>query len=363
MTTIEGLFGAGDAVGGTPHAFSSGSFTEGRLAAKAACKYIDDGKAEGIVVSDAQIKRRKEEIFKPLEHYKIYRNEIVAGTVNPHYINPQQGLERLQKLMDEYCGGVTVNYMTNEKLLNIGLKKLKIMEEDLESLAAKDIHELLRAWELKHRHRAAECVTQHTLFRKETRWPGYYYRGDAMKVDDENWHVLTVSRRDPKTGEYTMEKAPCYHLVSDKSSEMPGHEVRIELLPGRKGNGMSLVDLTRMASAMSVSSVRGEPRVNIIEKTDEEILAIANPLWRDLVKYSNEGKYGEFVEELLQFPGACHGSGGGRPPVRQQRAGQKPVRRLRLSRHYPPGRARDGSLPAAEHQEAGRMARQACPRL
>jgi adenylylsulfate reductase subunit A len=34
-----------------------------------------------------------------------------------------------------------------------------------------------------------------------------------MKVDDANWHVLTVSRRDPKTGEYTMEKAPCYHLV------------------------------------------------------------------------------------------------------------------------------------------------------
>ena len=91
MTTIEGLFGAGDAVGGTPHAFSSGSFTEGRLAAKAACKYIDDGKGEGIVVSDEQIDRRKKEIYKPLEHYKIYRNEIVAGDVNPHYINPQAG--------------------------------------------------------------------------------------------------------------------------------------------------------------------------------------------------------------------------------------------------------------------------------
>jgi adenylylsulfate reductase subunit A len=141
----------------------------------------------------------------------------VAGDVNPHYINPKQGLDRLQKLMDEYCGGATVNYMTNEKLLNIGLKKLAIMEEDLENLAAKDVHELLRAWELKHRHRAAECVTQHTLFRKETRWPGYYYRGDAMKVDDENWHVLTVSRREPKTGEYTMEKAPCYHLVADEA--------------------------------------------------------------------------------------------------------------------------------------------------
>lgn len=219
MTTVEGLFGAGDAAGGTPHAFSSGSFTEGRLAAKAACKYIDDGKAEGINVSQQQIDKRGKEIFKPMEHYKIYRNEITAGDVNPNYINPRQGLDRLQKLMDEYAGGVTVNYMTNEKLLNIGLKKMKMFEEDLEKIAAEDIHELLRAWELKHRQLSSEAVLQHTLFRKETRWPGYYYRGDAMKLDDQNWHVLTVSRRDPETGEYTMEKAPCYHLVGDEEEK------------------------------------------------------------------------------------------------------------------------------------------------
>ena len=38
--------------------------------------------------------------------------------------------------------------------------------------------------------------------------------------------------------------------------------------------------------------------LNIIEKSDEEILAMARPLWRDLVKYSNEGKYGEFVRNF-----------------------------------------------------------------
>ncbi len=216
MTSVEGLFGAGDAVGGTPHAFSSGSFTEGRLAAKAACKYIDDGKAEGIVVSEKQIADLKEKIYKPLETYTVYSNEVVAGSVNPNFINPRQGLDRLQKLMDEYCGGFGVNYMTNEKLLQIGLKKLKLLEEDMEKIAATDIHELLRAWELNHRVRTAESVFQHTLFRKETRWPGYYYRGDAMKLDDKNWHVLTVSHRDRKTGEYTMSKAPLYHLVDDK---------------------------------------------------------------------------------------------------------------------------------------------------
>jgi len=219
MTTVHGLFGAGDAVGGTPHAFSSGSFTEGRIAAKAACKYIDDGKAEGIRVSAAQIEKRREQIYKPMETYKIYRNEITAGSVNPNYINARQALDRLQKLMDEYVGGVTVNYMTNEKLLNIGMKKMKMLEEDLDKLAAENVHELLRAWEVRHRHMASEAVIQHTLFRKETRWPGYYYRGDYMKVDDANWHVLTVSRRDPETGEYTMEKAPCYHLIGEDEEE------------------------------------------------------------------------------------------------------------------------------------------------
>jgi hypothetical protein len=38
--------------------------------------------------------------------------------------------------------------------------------------------------------------------------------------------------------------------------------------------------------------------VNITEKTDDEILAMAKPLWRDLVRYSNEGKYGEFARNF-----------------------------------------------------------------
>jgi hypothetical protein len=38
--------------------------------------------------------------------------------------------------------------------------------------------------------------------------------------------------------------------------------------------------------------------VNIIEKTDQEILATAEPLWRDLVKNSNEGKYEEFAKNF-----------------------------------------------------------------
>jgi hypothetical protein len=48
----------------------------------------------------------------------------------------------------------------------------------------------------------------------------------------------------------------------------------------------------------SVSYASQELRVNIVEKSDEEILAIAAPLWRDLVRSSNEGKYGEFAKNF-----------------------------------------------------------------
>ncbi|HVZ52333.1 MAG TPA: hypothetical protein VG986_10225 [Pseudolabrys sp.] len=40
--------------------------------------------------------------------------------------------------------------------------------------------------------------------------------------------------------------------------------------------------------------------MNIIEKSDEEIRALAEPLWRDLLKFSNEGKYGDFVKNFAR---------------------------------------------------------------
>lgn len=61
---------------------------------------------------------------------------------------------------------------------------------------------------------------------------------------------------------------------------------------------MSSASQAAVRAELPTGSDHREPRVNIIEKTDEEILAIADPLWRDLVKNSNEAKYGEFVRNF-----------------------------------------------------------------
>jgi len=121
VTTVEGLFGAGDTIGGSAHKFSSGSFTEGRLAGKSAVRYVMDLKGEPPQVDDAQNRQLEKTIFKPLENYALGRNEIVAGSVAPSYLTPLQGLQRLEKLMDEYVGGISTFYVTSEPMLKRGL--------------------------------------------------------------------------------------------------------------------------------------------------------------------------------------------------------------------------------------------------
>ena len=103
--------------------------------------------------------------------------------------------------------------MTNEVLLNRGLELLGMLKEDLGRVGAENLHQLQRAWVLHHRVMTAEAVVRHTLYRKETRWPGYCYRSDYPKLDDKDWHVFVNSRFDPRTGEWTMVTRPYQQLV------------------------------------------------------------------------------------------------------------------------------------------------------
>ncbi len=38
--------------------------------------------------------------------------------------------------------------------------------------------------------------------------------------------------------------------------------------------------------------------MNIIDKTDEELLEMGIPWWEELIKYSNEGAYGKFIRNF-----------------------------------------------------------------
>jgi adenylylsulfate reductase subunit A len=215
MTTVQGLFTAADGVGASGHKSSSGSHAEGRIAAKAMVKFCMDNK-DHTPELDTPVDQLVEEIYKPVRNYLEHKDDTTAIDVNPSYITPEMLQFRLQKIMDEYVAGVSTLYQTNAKMMGVAELKLEMLKEDAEKMRAKDLHELLRAWENCHRILTAEAHMKHIQFREESRYPGFYYRMDYNFVDDENWKCFVNSIYDKETKTWTCFKRAHVDLV-DKS--------------------------------------------------------------------------------------------------------------------------------------------------
>jgi len=214
MSTVKGLFMMGDICGASGHKFSSGSHAEGRIAGKAAVAFVLDHKDFKPTITKSADELAAE-IYLPFEIYEKYKTYSTAPEVNPNYIKPRMVQARLQKIADEYFGGVSTWYMTSKTMLEQGLKLLQMLKEDALRTGAKDLHELMRAWENYHRIWSVEAHARHILFREESRYPGYYYRGDFLAIDDKNWKCFVNSKYDPKTGEWKCFKRDYVQLVSD----------------------------------------------------------------------------------------------------------------------------------------------------
>ena len=206
MCTTKGVFAAGDATGASSHKFSSGSHAEGRIAAKAAVRYIVKESPAMPTVDDATIEELKAKTLKPLDLFEEHKGFTSQTDVNPNYIIPKMFMFRLQKLMDEYAGGVGSQFTTSKMLCERGLELLGMLKEDSEHLGAEDLHELMRCWENVHRMYQAEAHVRTILFREETRWPGYYFRADFPKLDNDNWLCFVNCKMDPETEDWEMFK-------------------------------------------------------------------------------------------------------------------------------------------------------------
>ncbi|NOY39835.1 MAG: adenylyl-sulfate reductase subunit alpha [Nitrospirae bacterium] len=212
MSTVNGLFMMGDICGASGHKFSSGSHAEGRIAAKNATAFILDNK-DFVPTLKQNVDEIASDLYLPYEVFEKYKNATTDPAMNPNYIKPKMLQARLQKIADEYFGGCSTWYMTSKAMLEEGLRKLQVLKEDAAKMAAADLHELMRCWENYHRILSVEAHARHILFREESRYPGYYYRGDHDLIDDENWKCFVNSRYDVDTGEWEVKKVPYVQLV------------------------------------------------------------------------------------------------------------------------------------------------------
>lgn len=212
MTTVKGLFTAADGIGCSGHKFSSGSHAEGRINGKQMVRWVKDHpdfKPE----PEMNAQEAAEMVWKPVKTWFEHKDFSTMADVNPKYCKPAGMTMRLMKATNEYGGGVATHYQTNQAALEHLMELFEMMREDCEHLAAGDLHELMRCWEIFHRIYTVEAHCRHIMFRKETRFPGFYYRTDHNYQDDENWFCFVNSTYNKNTNEWSLRKAPYHRII------------------------------------------------------------------------------------------------------------------------------------------------------
>ena len=182
QTTIHGLYAAGDVAGGCPQKYVTGAMVEGEIAALHMVKELDAG--QKLPVNEAEEETALEEKIKEYNHY-------LTGTNDMFTVEALE--EAMQKVMDNYAGGISTHYQFNEKQLALAKDKIKQLIELSEDVAAEDMHELMFVYELRERLTVCLAVIAHLEARKETRWHSFAENLDYPKKD-RKWLKYVNSR-------------------------------------------------------------------------------------------------------------------------------------------------------------------------
>ena len=193
-TTIHGLFAAGDVAGGCPQKYVTGAMVEGEIAAKK-------------IVSQLNEERDKETTADENTEKKVLDAKI---TEYNRYLSNEGGMyetealeEAMQKVMDEYAGGISTYYQFNEKQLALAKEKIEKIEKLAENVNAGDMHELMFVYELKERLTVCKSVIAHLFARKETRWHSFDENLDYPKKSGDWLKYVNSKMEDGKITVFT----------------------------------------------------------------------------------------------------------------------------------------------------------------
>lgn len=187
-TTIHGLFAAGDVAGGCPQKYVTGALAEGEIAAQAIAERLE-GSGKGFVVNEVEDSELSENAFAKKSEYERFLNNKQG------LVDIEQTEEAMQKIMDQYAGGISTDYQYNEARLELADEKIKFLEQSIDNLAAQDADDLLRIYEIRERLTVCRSVIAHLKARKETRWHSFAENMDYPAKSDD-WLKYVNSRKE-----------------------------------------------------------------------------------------------------------------------------------------------------------------------
>lgn len=193
-TTIHGLFAAGDVAGGCPQKYVTGAMVEGEIAAK---KIVSQLNEERDKETTADENTEKKVLDAKITEYNRYLS-------NEGSMYETEALEEaMQKVMDEYAGGISTHYQFNEKQLALAKEKIEKIEKLAENVNAGDMHELMFVYELKERLTVCKSEIAHLFARKETRWHSFDENLDYPKKSGDWLKYVNSKMEDGKITVFT----------------------------------------------------------------------------------------------------------------------------------------------------------------
>ena len=193
-TTIHGLFAAGDVAGGCPQKYVTGAMVEGEIAAKKIVSQLNEERDKETTTDE---NTEKKVLDAKITEYNRYLS-------NEGSMYETEALEEaMQKVMDEYAGGISTHYQFNEKQLALAKEKIEKIEKLAENVNAGDMHELMFVYELKERLTVCKSVIAHLFARKETRWHSFDENLDYPKKSGDWLKYVNSKMEDGKITVFT----------------------------------------------------------------------------------------------------------------------------------------------------------------
>ena len=200
-TTVKGLFAAGDVAGGCPQKYVTGALAEGEIAAESMTEYVKALKEKSKAVKEDAAVHKTETMIDTAAALKKkeYESHLLAqknDSEDTFFITAEQLEEAMQKVMDQYAGGIATDYQYNEERLVIGKKRIGELLGMVDELKAKDMFELKDIYEVRERLIVCQTLIEHLRARKETRWHSFGENTDYPE-ESSKWLKYVNSKRKP----------------------------------------------------------------------------------------------------------------------------------------------------------------------
>ncbi|MTV48229.1 adenylyl-sulfate reductase subunit alpha [Heliobacillus mobilis] len=190
-TTVTGLYAAGDAAGGAPKKYVTGSMAEGAIAAETFFNEIQDWREPRPDAWQIAVCAALQRARQPLEP----KEDSTKGNCENNNKSQIRRLEeQLQAVMDRWAGGRPAGYEYDAKGLLRAQQEVDYLIEAGREIKASEAYELMRVHEVWDRLLLARLLLAHMLYRQESRWPVYQSRLDYPARDDQRWRIFVNSR-------------------------------------------------------------------------------------------------------------------------------------------------------------------------